>query len=263
MNDQIKPTPEQIAEDRRVAIHELGHSLACGSFAHHSSPEVFCEGDWDRNGFIAGECRFDPLARMTAFQKSVIGWAGYIAEHVCGVEHPLRRNPFPLTRATLKEFYHAAFDNFEEKFSSADQILICSYRSHWISFKACWKRLRKKKQTLLRLARVGNFNFNRAEENKWKGVARPDFPASREQFVQLIAGTPERYEAFLDYRARLHLSNQRTSDPVELRALFGAIYQIEFARALSLQRDLYDKFQNGNSWLEAVQRFQQWAGEQR
>ncbi len=284
MNDQTK-TPEQAAEQQRVAIHELGHSLVCTSFRIHSSPEVFAEGDWDRNGHIAGICRIDPLATATAFQKSVIGWGGYVGEHICGVQHPLRRNPFPLTKRTLQEFYDAAFDNFETKFSSTDQKLICAYQSHWVSFKGCYNRLRKKKQTLFRLARIGHFNFTRADERKWQGIPRPpSFPATHADFVRLVCGGEERFERFITHKAQAHITNGKPEHFTEAKTslvnyFLGQVtdelrarhtgktdaeisdlqFEAEFASAVALQRSRYANFPGADSWIAAARDFLSWS----
>ncbi|HXR05439.1 MAG TPA: hypothetical protein VN836_12100 [Verrucomicrobiae bacterium] len=152
MNDETQMPDEQFTEDFRVACHEHGHFFACLSFGISASPVVFIEAErYETN--VAGACRLDFLADATPFQKSVIGYAGFLAEHLCGVVPRRASNPFPLRETTLREFWSATETGFEAIFGLSDQRFIASYGNRWLAFKGAYFRIIKKRAKIKRLAR--------------------------------------------------------------------------------------------------------------
>ena len=99
------------------------------------------------------------------------------------------------------------------------------------------------------------------ENRRWAGVPRPEnFPTDAEQFTAMLCGGDKnRFQQFKEFQARLHLTNGRTGDLAEVRALFNGGFESAHALALSLQHDIYRKFHNGDTWLAAAYRFRHWA----
>ena len=293
-------TPEQSDENLRIAVHEFGHYEACASFGINSSPKVLGDAEQYQtaNGkTIVGECRIDACANATPFQQSVIGWAGYLAEYICGVQVPQTRNPFPLKKFCLKDFYRAAEAEFEKTFSQSDQSLICAYKNHWVSFAGAYQRLRKKKAKILRLSRLEKSICDRVAENrrveaaKWAGVPRPPGePATHADFVRVVCGDdPQRFERYIVSRAEVHLCGGAAENfedtkksmlnhflgsvADELRArhagkadaeIAGVLFDENFASILKLQRRIYGgDFPDGDAWFAAARDFLNWAASEK
>jgi len=270
MNDQTK-TPEQLAETYRVRIHEFGHFLVCSKFRINSDPQVFSEAERypaSNGAIVAGICRIDEFSKATRFQESVVGWGGVVAEALLSLQHSLGTMPFPLYKATLRDWYRVAMTNLG-RLSLGDQRLICGYKSTWVSFKAAYRILSKNKSKLVRMARPEKFaaadaaEAARIEQTKWQGIPRPlAFPATHDDFVRLVCHNAECFDRFLVSRAALHLTNNRTTSiddaKLALRELFGdaLVFSQRFVSGIYA-----GDFPTADSWLTAAKAFQQWEGE--
>jgi len=285
-------TAEQLDEAYRIAVHELGHCSVCAAFGIPSSPKVFerAERYLDSDGkIIVGVCETDALAGVRPFEKSCIGWGGYLAEHICGVAFKSCRNPFPLRRETLRDFYNAALVGFEENFTRADQIWICSYPDKLRSFKSAYQRLRLKAGKIKRLAPDIAANANGGDRAARTIAALRDCfrrhnGATHDDFVRLVCGNDaERFEQFISRKATDHLSN-RTMDFAEtkksltnsflanltdeIRArhkgrtdpeIAGVLFDENFASSLKFQWQIYGgDFKDEATWLAAARDFMDW-----
>jgi hypothetical protein len=259
-------TPEQIAEDFRLAVHELGHHEACASFRIPSSPKIFEEVERYTDGgkTVVAVCIVDTLAKKTPFERSVIGWSGYLAEHLCGVAHKCNRNPFPLTPETLWDFYSAALANFEEHFSRQDQIWICAGKNEWRAFKGAYKRLLPKVEKIKRMAEVIAANFSDADRAARTVAALRDFFRRRNEmahddFIQLVAGGDvARFERFIVSRIALNLTSNRTTDIEEAKRVMGTSFAAEFERASWIREHYASSFKNEAEMIAAAKAYQNW-----
>ncbi|MGA2854662.1 MAG: hypothetical protein ABSE90_11115, partial [Verrucomicrobiota bacterium] len=241
MSETKIKTPEQIAEAFRVAVHEAGHHEAAMLLGVMSCPKVLSESERQpaSNGKVnVGVCELDSLAKMTPFQEAVIGFAGYVAEHVCGVALPSYRNPFPFEGETLPNAFSFAFKGLEENFSHEDVLMICSggktnaemQRNARRAFKSACAKLLPRAEKLKRMAELIIKNGDEAQRFYQDGpaiAALRDFFRRRNEmahddFVQLVAGgDAPRFERFLDSRVALNLTSNRTTDIEDAKRVMG------------------------------------------
>jgi len=285
-------TSPKSAEILQIAIHEVGHYLVAASFGIGASPKVFREAEkfQTHDGkTIVGECQIDVLAKATLFQKSAIGWGGYVAEHLCGVETALTRNSFPLKKSSLRDFYNASQPRPEDIFSYADQCLIYAYKKHWLSFKAAYRILKKEKSKLLRVAKNHQINFK--SEAVRPGIPSPEkLPATHADFIHLVCdNTPERFERFIVSRALaqltggvdVNLTDVKTSmlktflgqvtDEKRARhagktdaEIADVLFDENFNGILNLQRRIYGgDFPDADSWFALARDFLNWSASER
>jgi len=288
---------EQFADDYRIAVHELGHYEVCASFGFPASPKVFEQAERysESDGkIIAGHCEMDCLAKTSPFQKACIGWGGYLAEHICGVTLKSCRNPFPLKRETLRDFYNAAFVGFEENFSRSDQSWICSSPDKLRSFKSAYKRLRRKTAKIKRLAKTMAANISDADRSAKTTAALRDFfrrqnEATHEDFLRLVCGNDAaRFERFISSKAESQLSNSPmdfadTEKSLkhgflagltnETRAKYPGknddeIAEIQFAAELLgatdfMRREYGSGFKSEAKWLARARDFLNWAASEK
>jgi len=286
-------TTEQLAEDYRIAVHELGHYEVLASFGLPASPKVFEQSERfsESDGkIIAGYCEMDFLAKARPFEKACAGWGGYLAEHMCGVALKFCRNPFPLKRETLRDFYNAALVGFEENFTLSDQAWICSYPDKLRSFKSAYQRLRRKTVKIKRLAKIMAANISDAERSVKTTAALRDFyrrqnAATHEDFVSLICGNDAaRFERFIIHMAANQLSNctmsfddiKKSLTDVFLAGLtdetrakhFGKndreiadiLFTAKWSGTIDFMRELYGSdFKSEAQWLAAARMFRDWA----
>ena len=154
----IPPNTADIAEDYRLVVHEMGHFVVCSEFGIYAEPVVLKvaerypesnQGDF----LVGGFCKMEKASNALAFQTAVVSWAGVLAERylLVGILQPRIVIPFPLTRSTLRDCFSVFMANFE-KLSLGDQRGIAEYkRSHWVTFKAAYRILTRRKNKLKRL----------------------------------------------------------------------------------------------------------------
>lgn len=284
-------TAEQLAEDYRIAVHELGHYEVCAAFGIPSSPKVFelAERYLESDGkIIVGACEMDALTGGRPFEKSCIGWGGYLAEHICAVTLKTGRNPFPLRRETLRDFYNAALVGFEENFSLADQVWVCSYPDKLRSFKSAHQRLRLKAGKIKRLAKEIAANASDAASAAGTFAGLHDFfrrhnGATHDDFVRLVCGRAARFELFIGSKATEHLSNRTMNFADTKKSLTHSflanltdetrarhegrtdadiaeiLFTAEHSRAMDFQRQIYGgDFKDEAAWLAAARDFMDW-----
>ena len=138
----------------RTHLHEGAHFIASAAHNVHSQPDVFEEPRYrpETNSVAVGECRLDPLARLTGAQISEIGWIGIIAEWLFGVT--LFEVPWPLTKWTVDVCYHVAMLNLGKLSKSDQQMIMQGHPDTLGSFRAAFELARKNKLKILRLARL-------------------------------------------------------------------------------------------------------------
>lgn len=258
---------------RYVSPHETGHTLVAWHFGIAAVPCLPLSEDGDFMEFAMSERE----SRGTDFEQSCIGWGGIIAQACTDNPSPWMEEklPWKLTEENLAGWHWTVLKEFE-CLSRGDQQCIQSYfdplKSCRFAFKILTENLDKLKRlsaelsahTLARRQAILTAKLKleiEAEHRRWEGIPKPELPASADRFIELVAGDKDHFQKFLEHRARLHLTNGRTADPVELHALFNGTFDREMARALTLQRDLYQKFPDDAAWLEAANRFRQWANQ--
>jgi hypothetical protein len=257
---------------RYISPHETGHALVSWHFEIAAVPRLPLSADGDFMEFAVSERE----SRGTDFEQSCIGWGGIIAQALTDNPSPWMEEklPWKLTEENLEAWYWTVLKEFE-CLSRGDQQCIQSYfdplkSCRFAAFKILTENLDELKRlsvelsahTLARRQTILNAKLKaeiETENRRWEGVPRPTLPANVDTFVALVAGDKSCFETFLEHRARLHLTNQRTADEAEIRKCFNGTFDVEFSRALSLQRNLYEKFPNPAAWLGAVACFRQWA----
>lgn len=285
-------TSDKSVEIFQIAIHEVGHYLVAASFGIGASPKVFREAEKFQTPdgkIIVGECQIDVLAKATLFQKSAIGWGGYVAEHLCGVETALIRNSFPLKKSSLRDFYNASQPRPENIFSFADQCLIYAYKKHWLSFKAAYRILKKEKSKLLRVAK--NYQLNFKSESIRPGIPSPEkLPATHADFIRLICGNDEKhFDQFIASRALAQLTGGAGGNLTDVKAsmlktflgqitdekrarhvcktdaeIADVLFDENFASILNLQRRIYGgDFPDADSWFALARDFLNWSASER
>ena len=244
---------------RYISPHETGHTLVSWHFEIAAAPRI----PLDEDGDFMEQAVTEREAAGSPFEQSCIGWAGIIGEAITGNPSPwLDELPWKLSAANLEPWHWVVLESFDH-LSIGDQQHIMAYFDPLKSCRFAFKILTENLGELNRLStELAAHTLARrqailtarikaevaAEARRWEGVPRPELPANANRFIELVAGDTDHFQKFLEHRARLHLTNGRTSDPVELHALFNGTYETEFARALTLQRDIYRNF-NGESWL--------------
>jgi hypothetical protein len=258
---------------RSVSAHETGHTIVAWHFDIAAVPCLPLDEDGDFLEFATSERE----SRGTDFEQSCIGWGGIIAQTLTDNPSPWMEEklPWKLTEENSEAWHWTVLKEFE-CLSRGDQGCIQSYFDVLKSCRFAYRILSEHSEQLKRLSAELSEHTRRqrslivtarlqaevaAEARRWEGVPRPELPASADTFIELVAGDKDRFQKFLVHRARLHLTNGRTGDRAELHALFNGTYETEFARALTLQRDIYRNF-NGESWLSAVQHFRRFEAEQ-
>jgi hypothetical protein len=267
-------TDEQFQEALRlVSPHETGHSVVAWHFDIAAVPCLPLDDDGDFMEMAVTERE----ARGTDFEQSCIGWGGIIAQSLTDNPSPWMEEklPWQMTEKNLVAWHWTVLKEFA-RLSRGDQACIQGTFDPLKSCRFAFKILTENLDALNRLStELSAHTLARrqailtaklkaelaAEARRWEGVPRPTLPATKEQFISLVAGDKDRFQKFLEFRSRLHLTNGATSDELEIRNCFNGTFDKEMAMALSLQRDLYGKFPNGDAWLEAVSRYRQWTNQ--
>ena len=264
-------------ERQRIAVHELGHFLACVHYRIPANPKIPNGGlpYVATDGTTAlGECRFE--CPPSLFVNSTIGWSGVVAEILCGVA-PFDI-PFPLNKSTLRDWYQRTMC---QEMSQSDRLAVRSYKRPFLSFKAAYRILRGKKAKLAALANV------QPPAPPAAPVPLPSqWPASRDDFLRLVvaqngdASGAECYGEFFksrvvkcwantcggDFAAAVEgvKSNWHRSAPSKTDAEIQAEFDATFAEAVAGDKRWFEQacFQNEESWREQVRQFRKWASEQ-
>jgi hypothetical protein len=139
-------------EINATAAHEAGHYVAAFGLGLPAFPEVFTETRVMQEGATpsAGLCGVGEVA-LTAWQGSVIGWAGMLGQAMMGERYPWMP-PMKPTATNLEDWYSMMMAQ-ADKLSYSDQRMIFGYRHAFRSCKAAFQILNREQARLRRIAK--------------------------------------------------------------------------------------------------------------